>query len=183
MFCFRLSSPHFILWGFPFHTINNTFSFSLATPPFGTAFFYLQTCHTTLWHCFLFSDVPRHTLVPCFSSSDLPHHTLALCFSSSDLPCHTLAPCFSSSDLPRHTIFFDVVDFAYNQRMTPRLKQEIPLLMSRPVTQEVQVRHIQAISKMRWETGRVEKASNNSLVLPTDVLKWQEAKVPSTLNC
>lgn len=55
-------------------------------------------------------------------------------------------------DLPRHTIFFDVVDFAYNQRMTPRLKQEIPLLMSRPVTQEIQVRHIQAISKMRTPT-------------------------------
>lgn len=52
-------------------------------------------------------------------------------------------------DLPRHTIFYDVVDFAYNQRMTPRLKQEIPLLLSRPVTQDVQVRHIQAISKMR----------------------------------
>ncbi|RUS83432.1 hypothetical protein EGW08_008804 [Elysia chlorotica] len=51
--------------------------------------------------------------------------------------------------LPRHTIFFDVVDFAYNNRVTPRLKQEIPLLMSRPVTQEVQVRHIKAISKMR----------------------------------
>ena len=58
---------------------------------------------------------------------------------------------FSISDLPRHTIFFDVVDFAYNQRMTPRLKEEIPLLMSRPVTQEVQVRHIQAISKMRLD--------------------------------
>lgn len=51
--------------------------------------------------------------------------------------------------LPRHTIFFDVVDFAYNNRVTPRLKQEIPLLLSRPVTQEVQVRHIKAISKMR----------------------------------
>lgn len=58
----------------------------------------------------------------------------------------------SLDDLPRHTIFYDVVDFAYNQRMTPRLKQEIPLLMSRPVTQEVQVRHIQAISKMRTPT-------------------------------
>ncbi|KAL8593909.1 hypothetical protein ACOMHN_048346 [Nucella lapillus] len=58
----------------------------------------------------------------------------------------------SLDDLPRHTIFYDVVDFAYNQRMTPRLKQEIPLLMSRPVTQEVQVRHIQAISKLRTPT-------------------------------
>ncbi|KAK7486308.1 hypothetical protein BaRGS_00022478 [Batillaria attramentaria] len=55
-------------------------------------------------------------------------------------------------DLPRQTIFYDVVDFAYNQRLTPRLKHEIPLLMSRPVTQEVQVRHIQAISKMRTPT-------------------------------
>ncbi|XP_005092727.1 putative uncharacterized protein CXorf58 [Aplysia californica] len=51
--------------------------------------------------------------------------------------------------LPRHTIFFDVVDFAYNNRLTPRLKEEIPILLSRPVTQEVQVRHIKAISKMR----------------------------------
>lgn len=51
--------------------------------------------------------------------------------------------------LPRHTIFFDIVDFAYNNRLTPRLKEEIPILMSRPVTQEVQVRHIKAISKMR----------------------------------
>ncbi|XP_070213227.1 uncharacterized protein CXorf58 homolog isoform X2 [Littorina saxatilis] len=55
----------------------------------------------------------------------------------------------SLDDLPRHTMFFDVVDFAYNQRMTPRLKHQLSLLMSRPVTQEIQVRHIQAISKMR----------------------------------
>ena len=56
---------------------------------------------------------------------------------------------FIFSVLPRHTIFFDIVDFAYNNRLTPRLKEEIPILMSRPVTQEVQVRHIKAISKMR----------------------------------
>ncbi|KAK3598598.1 hypothetical protein CHS0354_039620 [Potamilus streckersoni] len=51
--------------------------------------------------------------------------------------------------LPRHTIFYDLVDFLYTQRMTPRLRAEIPLLVTRPVTQDIQVQQIRAISEIR----------------------------------
>ncbi|KAJ8310612.1 hypothetical protein KUTeg_012477 [Tegillarca granosa] len=39
-------------------------------------------------------------------------------------------------DLPRRTIFYDVVDYLYNQRMTPALQEQIPILVQRPVSQE-----------------------------------------------
>ncbi|KAL5004452.1 hypothetical protein ScPMuIL_017908 [Solemya velum] len=51
--------------------------------------------------------------------------------------------------LPRHNIFYDIVDFLYNQQMTPRLQEEIPLLVKRPVTQDIQLQHIRAISQIR----------------------------------
>lgn len=51
--------------------------------------------------------------------------------------------------LPRYTIFYDIVDFLYNHRMTPRLREEIPLLILRPLTQDIQVQHIRAVSEMR----------------------------------
>ncbi|CAG5126190.1 unnamed protein product [Candidula unifasciata] len=52
-------------------------------------------------------------------------------------------------DLPRHTMFFDVVDFAYNNQVTSELKETICTLMMKPVTQEIQIQHIQAISKLK----------------------------------
>ncbi|BFZ00479.1 hypothetical protein BsWGS_03518 [Bradybaena similaris] len=58
----------------------------------------------------------------------------------------------SLDDLPRQTIFFDVVDFAYNNRITPGLKEKMCMLMSKPVTQEMQIQHIQSISKMRMQS-------------------------------
>ncbi|XP_064639062.1 uncharacterized protein CXorf58-like isoform X2 [Lineus longissimus] len=51
--------------------------------------------------------------------------------------------------LPRTTIFYDLVDYAYSKRLTPRLKREIPHLAARPVTQEVQHEHIRIISRLR----------------------------------
>ncbi|XP_045200596.2 uncharacterized protein CXorf58-like isoform X2 [Mercenaria mercenaria] len=51
--------------------------------------------------------------------------------------------------LPRYTIFYDIVDFLFNQRMTPRLREEIPLLVTRPLTQDIQIQHIRAVSEMR----------------------------------
>ncbi|XP_060606375.1 uncharacterized protein CXorf58-like isoform X3 [Ruditapes philippinarum] len=51
--------------------------------------------------------------------------------------------------LPRYTIFYDIVDFLFNQRMTPRLRDEIPLLVTRPLTQDIQIQHIRAVSEMR----------------------------------
>lgn len=55
------------------------------------------------------------------------------------------------NSLPRSTIFFDLLDFAYSKtsRMTPRLKRELPALMIRPVTQDIQRRHIRIISQLR----------------------------------
>ncbi|XP_071085227.1 uncharacterized protein CXorf58-like [Haliotis cracherodii] len=51
--------------------------------------------------------------------------------------------------LPRHTIFYDVIEYAYNNKMTPRLQEELPLLVSRPVTQEIQVEQLRSIGLMR----------------------------------
>ncbi|KAH3805326.1 uncharacterized protein CXorf58-like isoform X2 [Dreissena polymorpha] len=51
--------------------------------------------------------------------------------------------------LPRHTVFYDIIDFLYNHRMTPRLREEIPLLITRPITQDIQIQHIRAVSEMR----------------------------------
>ncbi|XP_061185716.1 uncharacterized protein CXorf58-like isoform X1 [Saccostrea echinata] len=54
--------------------------------------------------------------------------------------------------LSRRTIFYDVIDYLYNQRITPRLRQEIPVLVQRPVSQEIKVQHIRAISTLRSES-------------------------------
>lgn len=51
--------------------------------------------------------------------------------------------------LPRHTIFYDIVDFLFTRVMTPRLRQEVPLLITRPITQDIQVQHIRAVSQLR----------------------------------
>ena len=56
---------------------------------------------------------------------------------------------FLFSVLPRHTIFYDIVDFLFTRVMTPRLRQEVPLLVTRPFTQDIQVQHIRAISQLR----------------------------------
>ncbi|CAL1527866.1 unnamed protein product [Lymnaea stagnalis] len=51
--------------------------------------------------------------------------------------------------LPRHTMFFDVFDYVYNNHKSALLRDEMPLLMKAPITQEMQIRHIRAISKIR----------------------------------
>ncbi|XP_052107092.1 uncharacterized protein CXorf58-like [Mytilus californianus] len=52
-------------------------------------------------------------------------------------------------DLSRRTIFYDIVDYLYNQRMSPRLQIEIPVLVQRPVSQEIKRQHIRVISQLR----------------------------------
>lgn len=52
-------------------------------------------------------------------------------------------------DLSRRTIFYDIVDYLYNQRMSPRLELELPILVQRPVSQEIKLQHIRAISTLR----------------------------------
>ncbi|XP_050389200.1 uncharacterized protein CXorf58 [Patella vulgata] len=51
--------------------------------------------------------------------------------------------------LPRHTIFYDIVDYAYNNRLSTRLKEEITLLMIQPLSQEIKLQQINAIAQMR----------------------------------
>ncbi|XP_077987846.1 uncharacterized protein CXorf58-like [Glandiceps talaboti] len=54
------------------------------------------------------------------------------------------------TDLPRTTILYDIVDYIRVGR-TPsdRLREEMPVLMTRPVTQEIQLAHVRAISQLR----------------------------------
>uniref|UniRef100_A0A2C9KG98 Uncharacterized protein n=1 Tax=Biomphalaria glabrata TaxID=6526 RepID=A0A2C9KG98_BIOGL len=51
--------------------------------------------------------------------------------------------------LPRQTIFFDVVDFAYNNHLSATLKKEMQLLTARPVSQMMLVKQFKAISRIR----------------------------------
>lgn len=59
--------------------------------------------------------------------------------------------CFNCvfTDLSRRTIFYDIVDYLYNQRMSPQLQLEIPVLVQRPVSQEIKRQHIRVISELR----------------------------------
>ncbi|CAH1245754.1 CXorf58 [Branchiostoma lanceolatum] len=52
--------------------------------------------------------------------------------------------------LPRQSIMYDIVEYLYHTG-TPssRLQADLPILMSRPITQEIQLQHIQAISQLR----------------------------------
>ncbi|XP_019644979.1 PREDICTED: putative uncharacterized protein CXorf58 [Branchiostoma belcheri] len=52
--------------------------------------------------------------------------------------------------LPRQSIMYDIVEYLYHTG-TPssRLQEDLPILMSRPITQEIQLQHIQAISQLR----------------------------------
>ena len=56
---------------------------------------------------------------------------------------------FVSTVLPRQTVFYDVVDYLYNRTLTPRLKAELPYLLTNPITQDIQRRHIEIISEIR----------------------------------
>ncbi|CAH1781799.1 unnamed protein product [Owenia fusiformis] len=51
--------------------------------------------------------------------------------------------------IPRYTIFHDVIDYLYNQKLSPSLAEELPTLLSRPITQEIQLRQIKLISRIR----------------------------------
>ncbi|XP_030837862.1 putative uncharacterized protein CXorf58 [Strongylocentrotus purpuratus] len=51
--------------------------------------------------------------------------------------------------LPRTTILYDIIDYLNRGSMSDRLRPEIRLLTSRPLTQEMQLKHIKLISKLR----------------------------------
>lgn len=55
-------------------------------------------------------------------------------------------------DLPRNSIIFDIVEYLQTKTPTERLRDEIPTLMSRPITQDVQLQHIRAITRMHSPT-------------------------------
>ncbi|XP_074657958.1 uncharacterized protein CXorf58-like isoform X2 [Tubulanus polymorphus] len=51
--------------------------------------------------------------------------------------------------LPRTTIFYDIIDFIYGRNLSPRLRDSLPVLLSRPVTQDVQLQHIDVMSRLQ----------------------------------
>ncbi|XP_002736551.1 uncharacterized protein CXorf58-like [Saccoglossus kowalevskii] len=53
------------------------------------------------------------------------------------------------SALPRTTILYDIVDYMRCGSPSDRLRKEMPLLMARPITQEIQLAHIRTISQLR----------------------------------
>jgi len=56
-------------------------------------------------------------------------------------------------DLPRNSIIFDIVEYLQTKTPTERLRDEIPTLLSRPITQDVQLQHIRAITRMHSPTN------------------------------
>lgn len=51
-------------------------------------------------------------------------------------------------DLPRHNILYDLLNYASNKKLSKNLAREIPVLLQKPVTQEIQLRQIEIISKL-----------------------------------
>nr|XP_039271404.1 putative uncharacterized protein CXorf58 isoform X1 [Styela clava] len=51
--------------------------------------------------------------------------------------------------LPRQSIMYDIVEYLQTKSPSDRLRSELPTMMSRPVTQEVQLQHIRAISRLQ----------------------------------
>lgn len=52
------------------------------------------------------------------------------------------------SDLQRHTIFYDVINYACTKKMSKKLSRELPVLLQCPKTQDIQVKQIEALSKI-----------------------------------
>ena len=57
---------------------------------------------------------------------------------------------FALPVLPRQTVFYDIVDFLYCQTMSPMLQGALPTLLSRPLTQDIQLQHMKIISQVRY---------------------------------
>ncbi|XP_048397126.1 uncharacterized protein CXorf58 homolog isoform X3 [Stegostoma tigrinum] len=53
------------------------------------------------------------------------------------------------TNLPRTTIMYDIMDYAQNKTLSQRLKEELPTLLSKPITEEIQLQHIRTISQTR----------------------------------
>ncbi|XP_078088587.1 uncharacterized protein CXorf58 homolog [Mustelus asterias] len=53
------------------------------------------------------------------------------------------------TNLPRTTIMYDIMDYAQSKTLSQRLKKELPTLLSKPITEEIQLQHIRAISQTR----------------------------------
>lgn len=53
------------------------------------------------------------------------------------------------TNLPRTTIMYDIVDYAHSRILSQRLKVELPILLSKPVTENIQLQHIRTISQIR----------------------------------
>ena len=50
--------------------------------------------------------------------------------------------------LPRQNIMYDIVEYLKSKSPSTRLRSEMPILMSRPVTQEIQLEQVRAISRL-----------------------------------
>ncbi|ELT96341.1 hypothetical protein CAPTEDRAFT_219983 [Capitella teleta] len=79
--------------------------------------------------------------------------------------------------LPRHTIFYDIIDYLYNQKMSSLLQAELPTLLANPLSRDVQLRHIQIITKARPVAPVETKAPPKSnYVLPTTQQSGRRSK-------
>ncbi|GCC22098.1 hypothetical protein chiPu_0000483 [Chiloscyllium punctatum] len=59
------------------------------------------------------------------------------------------------TNLPRTTIMYDIMDYAQNKTLSQRLKDELPTLLSKPTTEEIQLQHIRTISQTRSPTPSI----------------------------
>ena len=65
--------------------------------------------------------------------------------------CNTIVNAFNfykNLDLNRNTVFYDILNYALTKKMTQNLAQEMPILMKIPVSQEIQLQQIIALTKI-----------------------------------
>lgn len=53
-------------------------------------------------------------------------------------------------DLPRYTIFYDVLNFAFNKKMSSSLEKSMSILLKPPVNPDIQLEQMKLISKLEY---------------------------------
>uniref|UniRef100_UPI00398E8FCA uncharacterized protein CXorf58 homolog isoform X2 n=1 Tax=Pristiophorus japonicus TaxID=55135 RepID=UPI00398E8FCA len=67
------------------------------------------------------------------------------------------------ANLRRTTIMYDIVDYAQSRTLSQRLREELPILLSKPITEEIQLQHIRTISQTRSSTTATQHRFSISL--------------------
>jgi len=79
-------------------------------------------------------------------------------------------------NLPRHNILYDVVNYATSQKMSQRLLKELPVLLQKPSTQSIQLKHLEILSKI---SSPDPSSVNQSTMYSSSQFKVSEPRISS----